>query len=82
MEQAELELQEHREVQQGRMMKEILRLSLHALAERGLRYVALLATIFMFAWAMFEPAGLRTINAGLFALVFVIVLHKKGGGDA
>lgn len=75
------EVKEHRAQQQVRITKELISMGLRAMAERGLRYLALLITAGLFAWAMVDPLGLRTINAGLFALVFLFVLNKNGGGD-
>ena len=75
------EVKEHRAQQQVKITKELISMGLRAMAERGLRYLALLITAGLFGWAMADPSGLRTINAGLFSLVFLFVLNKKGGGD-
>lgn len=76
-----LEVKEHRESQREAIIYKVLRATMAALSARGLRYLALLITAGLYAWAMWEPTGMRTINAGLFSLVFVVVLNRKDGGD-
>lgn len=81
IEQAETKVKEHRKAQREAMVYKVLSATMAALTERGLRYVALLVTAGLFGWAMFDPLPIRTVTAGIFALVFVVVLFKKGGGD-
>jgi hypothetical protein len=85
MEQAEMELEvkEHREKQREAIIYKALRHAMAALAERGLRYVALLAAVGFFAWALYDPLTSRIAAAGIFTgMVFLPLLFKRGGGDA
>lgn len=85
MEQAELELEarEHRAVRREAIVYDVLRHSLSALAVRGLRYMALIATVGLFSWVMWEPEVLRVVAASIFACtVFLPTLFRKGGGDS
>lgn len=79
----EIEVREHRTKQREAIIYKVLNASMSALAERGLRYVALLAAVALFAWAVADPQPWRIVAAGLFALsVWLPVLFKRGGGDA
>ena len=75
------EVAEHREQQREALVYKVLRNTMAAIAERGLRYVALLATIAIFCYAAFDPLLGRTVVGGLMAVVYIITLFKKGGGD-
>jgi hypothetical protein len=85
MNQQELELDtevlEHRKQQREQLVFMSVRLGMRALAERGLRYLALLFVAGLFFYASVEPDTHRTINAALMALVYIVTLFKKGGGD-
>ena len=76
-EQLPYEVAEHKATQREAMVYKVLRVSLDALSERGLRYLSLLSTIGMFAWASYNPDNIRTVNASLMATVFLFTLFRK-----
>lgn len=82
MDMLETEVQEHREAQREAIIFKVLRHSMVALSERALQFIALFATIGLFAWASVEPDAWRTVNASLFSVVFLIIFHKKGTDNA
>lgn len=74
------EQKEHRAVQREKLVYQVIGGAMSALAERGLRYVALLATVALFSYSAYSATTdtARIVSGGLMASVFLFTLFRKG----